>query len=174
MRRSPGFVSILVLLFAATAFGAEKVPSGPMVAAHNKVRSQHGLPPMKWSPSLAKSAATWADHLADEQNCKMRHAKETGQGENLFWASAVSWSDGRKEVQAVTPAHVVKSWASEEADYDYANNSCRPGKACGHYTQIVWKTTNQVGCAKRTCSDKAQVWVCRYLPPGNWVGRKPY
>lgn len=174
MRRPLWLLPILTLLFSAAASGAQTVPVAPMLAAHNQVRSRHGLPPLSWSKSLAKNAAMWADHLATERSCKMQHAKGAGQGENLYWASAVTWSDGRRDVQSVTPAQVVSSWASEEADYDYARNSCRPGKACGHYTQIVWKNSTSVGCAKRTCSDKSQVWVCRYLPPGNWIGKKPY
>ncbi len=165
---------ILTLLFSAAVSAAQMVPAAAMLAAHNKVRSQHGLPPLSWSTSLAKNAGLWANHLAKEQGCRMQHAKGTGQGENLFWASAATWSDGRREVQSVTPAQVVRSWVSEEADYDYASNSCRSGKACGHYTQIVWKNSTRVGCAKRICSDKSQIWVCRYLPPGNWIGRKPY
>jgi uncharacterized protein YkwD len=145
-----------------------------MLAAHNKVRSQHHVPPMSWSDSLARDAAKWADHLAKDLGCQMHHTTAGGEGENLYWASARTWSDGRRDSQAVTPEQVVIGWASEEADYDYKNNSCRAGKACGHYTQIVWKSSTKVGCAKRSCSDKSQVWVCRYSPPGNWVGEKPY
>lgn len=167
-------VPILTLLLCATTSAAPTVQVAPMLEAHNKVRSQHGVPPLSWSPSLAKEAGTWADHLMKENGCKMQHAKGGGEGENLHWASAVVWSDGRRDVQSVTPAQVVGSWASEEADYDYARNRCRRGKVCGHYTQIVWKTSTHVGCAVRTCSDKSQIWVCRYLPPGNWVGVKPY
>jgi pathogenesis-related protein 1 len=167
-------VPILTLLFAVAASAAETVPAAPMLAAHNKVRSRHGVPPLSWSKSLARDAGVWADHLAKDSGCAMHHTTSAGEGENLYWASAATWSDGRRDVQPVTPERVVKSWASEEADYNYARNSCRAGKACGHYTQIVWKDSTRVGCAKRTCSDKSQIWVCRYSPPGNWVGSKPY
>src|SRR5690242_5274732 len=87
---------IFSLFLSSSAWSAEKVPAALMIAAHNEVRSQHGLPPMKWSASLAKDAASWADHLA-EQGCAMKHAQGTHQGENLFWASPVKWSDGRRE-----------------------------------------------------------------------------
>ncbi len=69
----------------------------------------------------------------------------------------------------------VNDWASEKAYYDYANNSCESGKACGHYTQVVWNTSTKVGCAYAICEDSHdQVWVCQYQPAGNVVGRKPY
>jgi pathogenesis-related protein 1 len=106
----------------------------------------------------------------------MQHSKPDGQyGENLYWASAIEWSDGKRELQQVSPNKVVDSWGSERADYDYKNNSCATGKMCGHYTQVVWKTTTTVGCAIAVCEDsREQVWVCQYQPPGNWVGEKPY
>lgn len=166
--------TLLLLLLPLVACGAETVAPKPMLAAHNSVRHRHGVPPMTWSRPLARDAAAWADHLALQRHCEMHHARGTGEGENLFWASPVSWSDGRRDIQSVTPAQVVKSWASEEADYDYAGNRCRPGKECGHYTQIVWKNSREVGCAMRVCRDKSQIWVCRYSPPGNWVGDRPY
>jgi pathogenesis-related protein 1 len=78
-------------------------------------------------------------------------------------------------LQQVSPEQVVDSWGSEKADYDYANNSCAPGKMCGHYTQMVWRTTATVGCARAVCEDNLQqVWVCQYQPAGNWVDNRPY
>ena len=41
-------------------------------------------------------------------------------------------------------------------------------KGTGHFTQIVWRGTREVGCAVANCSGKA-LWVCRYLPQGNIV-----
>ena len=102
------------------------------------------------------------------------HANPLQVGENLFWASPLRWSDGRVEVQAITPAEVAHDWASERSDYDYASNTCRTGAQCGHYTQMVWRTTTQVGCGMAICPDKGQIWVCNYNPAGNWVGEKPY
>jgi uncharacterized protein YkwD len=34
-----------------------------MLAAHNQVRAGVGLPPLKWSPTLAGVAQLWADEL---------------------------------------------------------------------------------------------------------------
>jgi pathogenesis-related protein 1 len=147
------------------------------IIAHNRWRAEAGVSEkLNYSPALAKSAQAWADNLKQTNHCQMRHSKADGKyGENLFWGSAMNWSDGRRELQQVSPQQVVDSWASEKADYDYANNSCAPGKMCGHYTQIVWRTTTTVGCAMAVCEDtRTQVWVCQYQPVGNWVGNKPY
>ena len=147
-----------------------------MVAAHNRWRKTVSTPPLIYSTKLAASAQEWANHLKQSNHCHMRHSKPDGKyGENLFWASAIEWSDGKREVQKISPKMVVDDWGSERADYDYKNNSCASGKICGHYTQLVWKTTTSVGCAAAVCEDsRDQVWVCQYQPPGNWVGKKPY
>ena len=147
-----------------------------MLAAHNRWRSTVGAPPLTYSTELAASAQVWADNLRQNNQCRMQHSKPDGKyGENLFWASAIEWTDGKREVQRVSPGKVVDDWANERADYDYARNRCAPGRMCGHYTQVVWKTTTTVGCAVSVCGNTLeQIWVCRYLPPGNWVGKKPY
>ena len=147
------------------------------VATHNEWRAKVGVTQkLGYSKSLEASAQAWADVLKKSNRCRMRHSKSDGSyGENLYWASAVNWSDGRKELQKVTPRHVVDSWGSEKADYNYNKNSCVPGKVCGHYTQVVWRTTTAVGCAMAVCNDdKTQIWVCQYKPAGNWIGERPY
>jgi len=156
---------------------ASEIDATAIIATHNKWRADVGVTEtLSYSPELALSAQAWADNLKLNNHCQMKHSKPDGQyGENLYWASALTWSDGRIELQKVTPAKVVNSWGSEKPDYNYASNRCVPGKMCGHYTQMVWRTTTSVGCAKAICEDtQEQVWVCQYQPAGNWIGRKPY
>jgi pathogenesis-related protein 1 len=47
-----------------------------------------------------------------------------------------------------------------------------------HYTQMVWKSTTEIGAGKATIQQgEKQGWtvvVCNYNPPGNMVGEKPY
>jgi hypothetical protein len=38
---------------------------------------------------------------------------------------------------------------------------------------MVWRTTTQVGCATARTADE-EVLVCRYSPPGNWIGQTAY
>ena len=173
------FFFVLGLLSASSVFCDEQGIMRGMAEAHNKVRAGVGLPGLFWSDDLAVFAQEWADSLAREKACAMQHRprpgkSEHGYGENLYWASAVRLSGGKREPQNVTPAKVVQSWVQEAADYTYATNSCRLGKPCGHYTQIVWQQTVKVGCGWAVCADKSQIWVCNYDPPGNVIGQKPY
>jgi len=145
-----------------------------MVAAHNKWRHEVGVPDVKWSPAIAATAQRWADTLKSRQACTMTHSATKGLGENLFRAGALRYSNGSTKLQPVTPARVIDNWSGEKQHYDYASNSCAAGKMCGHYTQVVWRTTTEIGCAKALCGDNSQVWVCNYAPSGNWRGQKPY
>ncbi len=138
-----------------------------MVDRHNFWRAKVGVDPLKWSDELASYAQVWANHLA-ESGCDMQHRPRTGEfsqkyGENIYWCS------GMKASSQV----VVDSWASELADFNAKRLECNEGKVCGHYTQIVWSSTQEVGCAMARCENQ-EIWVCNYNPPGNWVGQKPY
>ncbi|KAJ3860063.1 CAP domain-containing protein, partial [Lentinula novae-zelandiae] len=44
----------------------------------------------------------------------------------------------------------------------------------GHFTQVVWKSTTSVACAIATCNflgNGTGYLVCRYDPPGNYLGQ---
>ena len=76
----------------------------------------------------------------------------------------------------------ITGWVEGEMDnYDYANNSC--SGVCGHYTQVVWRDTQKVGCAVQQCEtftglgsswDNGHITVCNYSPGGNYIGELPY
>ena len=133
--------------------------SKQMLEAHNRVRRSHGLEPLAWSESLARTAKSWADRLASEG--RLYHHSNPRYGENLYLISGGEAS----------AADVVASWNSEAKDYDYRSNTCR--SRCGHYTQIVWRDSKELGCGVGQ-SGKVQVWVCEYTPPGNVIGERPY
>ena len=156
--RIPLSASLLVALAAAPlcsggAFEEE------MLAAHNVVRQQVSVPRLGWSRKLAAVAQKWADHLL--ATGRFEHQANNPHGENLFEARG----------QEATPLDVVAAWAAEAYEYDYRTNTCR-GR-CGHYTQLVWRTTREVGCASASRGLR-QVVVCEYSPPGNWVGQRPW
>ncbi|HTP87786.1 MAG TPA: CAP domain-containing protein [Bryobacteraceae bacterium] len=149
----------LLLCGLAGASGQSASLGREMTAAHNVVRSRVGVAPLTWSSRLADRAQEWADHLAARH--QFQHSPNSPYGENLFEIDGGS----------ATPADVVADWASEARDYDYRTNQCRG--VCGHYTQIVWRGTKEVGCAMAR-DGRREIWVCEYDPPGNIIGRRPY
>lgn len=133
-----------------------------ITTAHNLVRQQYGVADLVYDQELAQVSVEWIEHLA-ENGCVMEHNWDSPLGENLFWSNYQASADS-----------VVESWASEVAYYDYETNSCEPGEMCGHFTQLVWSTTERVGCAVGACADGSEIWMCNYDPAGNMVGVLPY
>jgi pathogenesis-related protein 1 len=145
------------------------------LAAHDAVRAaatpapSPPLPGMDWSSAASAAANAWA------RQCTWSHdpaLRTLGMGQNLYASTG-----------AATPAAAVASWASEAADYDLASNTCRASQVCGHYTQLVWRSSVGLGCAIERCTTGspfagagAAWWnvVCDYAPPGNFVGERPY
>lgn len=132
-----------------------------LLAAHNDARAAVGAPPLSWSGKVAATAETWAAELAS-RGCDLQHSTGGPYGENLYWSSAPSGAGA-----------VVGSWTDEAQHYNARKNKCARGEVCGHYTQVVWADSTELGCAMASCGS-AQVWVCNYDPPGNFVGQKPF
>ncbi|BBG95244.1 pathogenesis-related protein-1-like protein [Prunus dulcis] len=48
------------------------------------------------------------------------------------------------------------------------------GDECGHYTQVVWRNSVHLGCARAKCDNNWVFVICSYEPPGNYEGERPY
>ncbi|XP_077233961.1 pathogenesis-related protein PRB1-3-like [Tasmannia lanceolata] len=129
--------------------------------AHNAARSQVGVGPMTWDSTVAVYAENYANQRSGD--CGLAHF-DGPYGENLFGGSGSDWS----------AADAVNDWVSEGQYYDYNTNTCAGGEVCGHYTQVVWRDSVRLGCARVTCSNGAIFITCNYDPPGNYVGQLPY
>ncbi|ESW20295.1 hypothetical protein PHAVU_006G196900 [Phaseolus vulgaris] len=128
--------------------------------AHNTARSQVGVGPMRWDATVASFAQNYVNKL--KGNCKMVHSGGP-YGENLAWSSG-----------DLTATAAVKLWVGEKPYYDYNSNTCVGGE-CRHYTQVVWRNSVRLGCAKVRCNDgRATIISCNYDPPGNYIGQRPF
>jgi pathogenesis-related protein 1 len=141
--------------------------------AHNEVRAAHGVGPMTWQPALAATAGAWGDMCIDMQAPAglIDHNPNRSQGHPYYVGENIYASSGNATAQGA-----VSAWAAEEQYYDYPTNSCDPGEVCGHYTQIVWANSVELGCAKRNCPNLAysSTIICNYGPGGNISGQQPY
>ncbi len=128
------------------------------VDAHNTVRDKHCAPPLTWSPKLAAVAQKWADTLRDK-GCAFGHSGGP-YGENL-----AAGTEG-----VLDPEATVKMWYGEIAKYHFPDGGF--SMETGHFTQVVWRGTTQVGCGHASCKGN-DIWVCNYDPAGNWDGQYP-
>jgi uncharacterized protein YkwD len=134
---------------------------------HNTYRANHHAASLTYSEDLNTSAQNWANQMASTG--VFQHSGTAGVGENIYnsWASDASVDIGNLGVAA------VKSWYDEVNSYDYSNPEGSLDST-GHFTQVVWKGSTQVGfgAAQVTGSDGSiTVYVvCQYTPPGNMQG----
>ncbi|CAA0809702.1 CAP (Cysteine-rich secretory proteins- Antigen 5-and Pathogenesis-related 1 protein) superfamily protein [Striga hermonthica] len=153
---------LLLLLPAATAAYRQRNEIQQFTAVQNAARAALGLRPLVWDPKIARYAARYAG--LRRANCALVHSNGP-YGENIFWGSGDGW----------TPVQAAAAWVSERHGYRYRSNSCANGEECGHYTQIVWRATTRVGCARAVCYGRKGVFmICNYDPPGNYIGERPY
>lgn len=138
---------------------------------HNSERAAVRVAPLTWSNSLAAAAQTWAQHLATTKQFKhdtVNTGGYTGIGENIAgYFNDVSGKDqwGNDQGQS--------KWVAEKSLYTGGPSFY----AVGHYTQMVWANTKQVGCGAAPPSPGGHpygILVCRYEPGGNFPGELPY
>ncbi len=161
----------LMVLAAPVMMGATDLDSffgDRILAVHNRERATQGVGPLRWNPELAVSAQRWADHLAASGT--FEHAPERAsnpQGENL-WAGTKGYFSLEARINA---------WIREKQYFrhgTFPDNSVT-GKVAdvGHYTQLMWRQTHEVGCAQATGAAE-DVLVCRYSSAGNYLGEQVF
>ena len=158
-----------------------------ILAVHNSERKAVRVPELVWSDKLAADAKTWADQMAATRDYHhdTEHLGKLGEGENL---NGVIY-ETRTRLQDASTAKLQEGWVNEKKYYQQWATDSLPktanwtGWMPGHYNQMVWNTTKEVGCATGftplpygpTRPDAGGVYlVCRYSPPGNIIGQKPY
>jgi uncharacterized protein YkwD len=141
---------------------------GRILAVHNRERQDLGLEPLSWNPALAESARRWAAYLA--QTGRFEHAPENRsapEGENL-WAGTRGY---------YTPEAMVGAWIREKRFFRPGvfpdNSTTGRVEDIGHYTQVIWRATREVGCAEAASANE-DILVCRYAEAGNYRGEQPF
>ncbi len=152
---------------------------------HNEERKAVGNPPLKWDAKLAAHAQAYADQLAasgEFVHMSREDRRRLDQGENLFRTS--------RSTPAGQALRAVKSWASEKIHSKTKKLIVLPkgvlyreikkgytDVVIGHWTQIIWKSTTQVGIGiakiQKGKRKGGYVVVARYFRRGNRGSQAP-
>ena len=158
-------------------FGQNDKDIQQAVKVHNEARKEVGVDKLIWSSKLQNDATIYAQELAKKDK-GLAHSNALGdQGENLYLSYEFKIVNNvTSNVFSKTPLKDASvAWYNEIKDYSYASikmDSLFP--KVGHYTQMIWSTTKEVGIGKaRSKSGKVYV-VARYYPAGNILGKPPY
>lgn len=142
-----------------------------LLRSHAEARAELGLPSLTYNSSLAAFAASNGARISCEAGKLLHTPPELRgkRGENL--ASASFHIANAKLVRLG-----VKGWVDEKDGYDLDSNKCNLSHgSCGHYTQMIWDETTEVGCAiAHHCGPNGiSVLACNYAPAGNVCGWRP-
>ena len=148
-----------------------------IVKKHNELRAQEGASDMEymtWNASLAIAAEKWVVKCIKGKGYPpLPGTSFTDYGQNT-WVTI-----GGK----ILAGWVVEQWNYQKKNYVYDTWQCRYGRRCDSYTQTVWATTRQIGCAYHYCDPlntrldpypDAEYLACNYVPAGNVKGQKPF
>lgn len=166
---------LLVLALAALAAAApaaaqvtatpSEAVAGRLLAAHNGERARLGVKPLAWNAKLAEHARKWAQTLAVADMIEhSTAAADGGEGENLWFGTKGDY----------TPEEMVGFFIDESKEFKRGIfpdvSTTGRWEDVGHYTQLVWKDTREVGCSI-VSNQRRDVLVCRYMPAGNFIGQ---
>jgi len=160
-------LKIIVLLFSILSVSSALTAfSYNLLNLHNNARAVFGVPKLQWSNTLQATSQIWANTLAKTNN--FVHSKRVYTGENLAYGT----------VGVFTPTRLFNLWMAEKKYFILGRkfpsvSTTGSYKAVGHYTQIIWRTTQQVGCAMASNSKRTYL-VCQYKNPGNIIGSYVY
>eukprot|EP00754_Rhynchopus_humris_P018836 Rhum_TRINITY_DN14616_c9_g1::Rhum_TRINITY_DN14616_c9_g1_i5::g.102328::m.102328 len=138
-----------------------------LVEQHNFYRAKHGACPVTYNKAIADYTIGSAGFATTCSTGNLKHNSGSGYGENIAMQG--------KQIKGHTwdAAEGVFMWyCSEEGCYDY-NNGGFSGST-GHFTQVVWKKSLEIGCAICTIQESGynKVYLmCNYKDPGNYGGQ---
>ncbi|KAI0433866.1 PR-1-like protein [Xylaria sp. FL1042] len=135
-------------------FTDDKTFTSAILNSTNVYRADYNASAVIWNDTLASFASDYLGSDAVGSDCTFAHSGGP-YGENL----ALGFGNATASVEA---------WGEEGREYHYG----KPGfsEATGHFTQLVWKNTSDVGCGRRLCDGKGWYLVCEYWPRGNVIG----
>jgi len=127
--------------------------------SHNKYRNKHHVSPLTLNKDLCKIATAYAKKLLSTNTFNHSTTKYKGKelGENLYMCSG----------KVGTAERATSEWYNEIKKHNFKKDFQH---ATGHFTQLVWKDTKEVGFGIANKGNRYYI-VANYFPAGNIVGQ---
>ena len=130
-----------------------------ILSRHNTYRKQHQVDDLVRNSAIEEIAQAYSEKLAASGKFEHSGNKFNGNslGENLY----------KNFGNSVDGNGAVDMWYDEVKMYDFKNQGF--SMDTGHFTQLVWKGSKNLGCGI-ACGSGCVV-TCNYFPPGNVLGQ---
>lgn len=108
---------------------------------------------------------------------KERNPEQTPKYENGTCTFMESLAEPNQVEISIIGVHLAKRFFEGHKRYNYTTNSCmetfdgQVDFVCECFTQMVWKSTNRIGCAIDTLDHVDYYAACAYEPVGNVLGK---
>ena len=124
---------------------------------HNEIRIKHNSQKLVLNGKLNILAKNYAEKIINnKENIEPLLYNKYVLGENIFISKT-----------GLSSQEIFEAWYNEHKNYDFNKNKFQKGT--GHFTQLVWKETKEVGFGKIEIGDLLCL-VALYYPAGNKFG----
>ena len=128
-----------------------------LIDLHNELRKKHNSTNLKENKEL--------NYLADEfaMNYLLNQRNQMNIYDGKYYGENIMISDSKD------PKIIFKKWSKESENYDFNKNHFERNAL--HFTQIIWKETNEIGIGiANDVENKKYCVVTLYYIPGNTLG----
>ena len=131
------------------------------LAKHNYYRRMHHVEPLTLNYTLCRIAQNYSNRLAFAirgiVHSRNKYKNEE-LGENIYFC----------QYEKPIGSEATSDWYSEIKDHDFNDNNGNINT--GHFTQVVWRGSKEVGFGVTKNEDDQYFVVANYYPPGNIYG----
>eukprot|EP01089_Gocevia_fonbrunei_P000711 TRINITY_DN1069_c0_g1_i2.p1 TRINITY_DN1069_c0_g1~~TRINITY_DN1069_c0_g1_i2.p1 ORF type:complete len:205 (-),score=34.16 TRINITY_DN1069_c0_g1_i2:39-653(-) len=129
------------------------------------------MPDLTWNNALV----LWDDY---NQNCVSGHTTSAWRIAKAPQYSSIGENLAYNSISNATA--IVGQWiTNERTKFTYAPMTSSLVSSFGHYSQVIWADTTEIGCSLIDCRNVAgssfsYVMACNYATAGNFLGQYPY
>jgi len=138
---------------------------------------------LKWNEELATTAQRWADQCTFGHDTARNKLDGTYVGQNAYFKGSSTKKD-KEALMTEVGNEATLAWYNEVVSPGFSNTHVNPfvfSTDAGHYTQVVWAETEEVGCGWTYYAEQVgpflaykSLTICNYAKGGNAAGQAMY